>query len=286
MGLLGKTLSLIVVLEVLMSFRPSVGLAQRALIEPTVATIFADLSLTGLTDKSSGVYTDLQMVLAKALRDNRRDFLDMNGEVRSASDIQSEFSAYCADGDFADRVFWVKKSENSLLLQFSCVKDGEQPRLQERLYSALVVNPPGFEAWRLVELKMLAADLEPEAEFRFKPASGSGSAITRATIAISGAVLMSASAARKQFPGGPDKVYHAVATSLIASGSATYLNMVEEMSPERAALAGGALSLLIGAAKETADPYIGGNRSRQDMKANLLGGAIGSLTVYLSFKFR
>lgn len=283
MGRPGKFLGLI---AALMSIQPSLGLAQRTIFEPPVTAILSELSLSGLTDKSSGSYADLQQILVKALRENRRDFLDINGGVRSASEIQSEFSTYCADGDFADRVFWIKKSENSILLQFSCVKDGEQPRLQERLYSALVVNQPRTGIWQLAELKMLAADLEPEAEFRFKPASESSNAITRATVAISGAVLMSAAAAKNRFPGQPDKVYHAVATSLIASGSAAYLNMAEEMSPESAALAGGALSILLGAAKEVADPYIGGNRSRQDMKANLIGGAIGSVTVYLSFKFR
>ncbi len=53
----------------------------------------------------------------------------------------------------------------------------------------------------------------------------------------------------------------------------------------KSALAGGAVSLLIGGAKEALDPTWGGNRSKEDMKANLIGTALGTVTVYLSFKF-
>jgi hypothetical protein len=57
------------------------------------------------------------------------------------------------------------------------------------------------------------------------------------------------------------------------------------MSLVKSALAGGAVSLLIGGAKEALDPTWGGNRSKEDMKANLIGTALGTVTVYLSFKF-
>lgn len=255
--------------------------------QPPVPTrvLFSELSLAGLTDKSTGIYTDIQQMLSQALQVNRRDFVDLNQELRSAAEIREEFLAFCADGDFADRVSWTKKGAESVELQFSCVKDGDYPRLRERLYTASLNLSPYSQNWELVNLKMLAADLAPESKFQLKPGPSGGNAITRATIAISGAMLLSAAAAKGQYPGQRDKVLHAAGTGLVAAGSAAYFHFVEEMSPERAALAGGALSILLGAAKEAADPYSGGVRSRHDMKANLLGGALGSVTVYLSFKF-
>ncbi len=249
------------------------------------SAILAELSTAGTTDKSSVVYADTQQMLSQALLSNRRDFVDMNNESRSAGDIRDEFLAFCADGDFADRVYWLKKSADTLELQFSCVKDGDSPRLRERLYMATINLSANSSDWELADLKMLAADVAPESQIRFKPVSIGGNAVTRATIAISGAALLSRSAAKRGFPGQRDKVLHAAGTGIVAAGSAAYFHFVEEMSPERAALAGGALSILLGATKEALDPHTGGVRSAQDMRANLLGGTLGTITVYLSFKF-
>lgn len=247
--------------------------------------IVADLSHTGMVDKSTTTYTDVLGLFIQSLKSDESMFVDFNQKPISASEVRNEFLTFCADGDYSDRAHWLKKSDGSLKVQFSCVKDGEYPALRERLYVATLRTNPDTLRLDLADLKLLSADLAPESQIRIKAKGDGSSAITRATIAISGAMLLSAAAAKREYPGRRDSVMHSAATGLIAASSAAYLNIVEEMSPEKAALAGGALSILVGGAKEAVDPYAGGVRSRQDMKSNLLGGAVGAVTVYMSFIF-
>ncbi|MDZ4082130.1 MAG: hypothetical protein U1E10_04280, partial [Bdellovibrionales bacterium] len=218
---------------------------------------------------------------------------DANRSV-PADDIMDDFASYCLDSDYSDRVAWRRGNGNTLWLQFSCLKDGEYPAIRERLF-VMTVSPDFAKPvdkklktqWNLIDLRLLSANVEPGSKLELKPTSGMGmkSPIARAAVAISGAVLLSTMVASRSMPNQQDKALHAGVSGVLAAGAAAYFHFVQDMSPEKSALAGGAVSLLIGASKEALDPTWGGNRSKQDMKANMIGAALGTVTVYLSFKF-
>lgn len=254
------------------------------------------LNSQGLNPKDSTVYLNLSKVAAMALKNNLIPFVDAaTGKMPvPAEEIVEDFTTYCLDSDFSDKVAWRRNAGDALWLQFSCLKDGEYPAIRERLF-VLAVSPDRVQPfdsklqtrWSLVDLRLLAANIEPGSTIELTPSLGLGikSPVARAAVAISGAVLLSTFAARKAMPGERNNVFHSGASGLLAAGTAAYFHFVQDMSPEMSALAGGAVSLLLGGGKEALDPKFGGNRSKGDMKANLLGAALGTVTVHLSFKF-
>jgi hypothetical protein len=254
------------------------------------------LNSQGITGKESSVYSNLARVAGLALKNNVIPFVDAatGGGPIPAADIVEDFTAYCLDSDYSDKVAWRRSAGEALWLQFSCLKDGDYPAIRERLF-VLSVSPDRAQLldsksqtrWSLVDLRLLAANVEPGSTIELTPSSGLGmkSPLARAAVAISGAVLLSTFAADRAMPGKRDSILHSGASGLLAASAAAYFHFVQDMSPEKSALAGGAVSLLIGGAKETLDPSFGGNRSKGDMKANLIGAALGTVTVYLSFKF-
>ena len=250
----------------------------------------------GINSKDSLVYANLAKVAAIALKQNLLPFVDSSvaGKSVPSEVIIEDFSAYCLDSDFTDKVAWRRGRGDSLWLQFSCLKDGEYPAIRERLFVMTVSSDfakPMTSSlqtnWSLIDLRLLSANIEPGSKLELKSNSESGmkSSVARAAVAISGAVLLSTFVANRAMPGQQDKKLHSGVSGILAAGAASYFHFVQDMSPEKSALAGGAVSLLIGGGKEALDPTWGGNRSKQDMKANLIGAALGSVTVYLSFKF-
>ncbi|MBN8540125.1 MAG: hypothetical protein J0L82_07025 [Deltaproteobacteria bacterium] len=244
----------------------------------------------GINGKDSVIYANLGKVAALALRQNREPIVDpvVGGAPLSGEGISEEFANYCLDADFSDKVAWRRAEGGEIWLQFSCLKDGEYPAIRERLFVITTAPVSGRAGtWKLVDLQLLSADIEPGSKLEFKSAAGSGfkSPIARATVAITGAVLLSALAAKRTYPGQDDKVHHSVAAGVLAAGAASYLHFIIGMSPEKSAMAGGAISLLVGGGKEVLDPLFTGVRSKHDMKANTFGAVLGTVTVYLSFKF-
>ena len=237
----------------------------------------------GINGKDSELYAQLGKLAAKAINLNRTPYVDSVDAGRSvtAESIRDDFSTYCLDSDYSDKVAWRRGQSGEIWLQFSCLKDGEYPAIRERLFSLTIAHGD------LIDFRLLSANIEPGATLEVKATSVGGmkSPIARATVAITGAILLSAAGAKRSYPGQDDKVHHSVASGVLAAGTAAYFHFVHEMSPEKAALAGGALSVLIGGSKEALDPHFTGVRSKHDMKANLIGAAIGTVTVYLTFKF-
>jgi hypothetical protein len=269
--------------------RPDVRLAVHQIVPGAIDSI-------GISSKDSLVYANLAKVAAIALKQNLLPFVDssVTGKSVPSEEIIEDFSAYCLDSDFTDKVAWRRGTGDSLWLQFSCLKDGEYPAIRERLFvmtvsadSAKPMTSNLQTNWSLIDLRLLSANIEPGSKLELKPISESGmkSPVARAVVAISGAVLLSTFVANRAMPGQQDKKFHSGVSGILAAGAASYFHFVQDMSLEKSALAGGAVSLLIGGAKEALDPTWGGHRSKQDMKANLMGAALGSVTVYLTFKF-
>lgn len=254
------------------------------------------LNSQGLNSKDSTVYLNLSKVAAMALKNSLIPFVDAatGGRPIPAEDIVEDFSSYCLDADYSDKLAWRRSAEGSLWLQFSCIKDGDYPAIRERLF-VLSVSPDLAQPldsklqtrWSLVDFRLLSANIEPGSKLELTPSPGLGmkSPLARAAVAISGAVLLSTFAAKRAMPAERDKTLHSGLSGFLAAGTAAYFHFVQDMSPEMSALAGGAVSLLIGGSKEALDPKFGGNRSIGHMKANSIGAALGAVTLNLSFKF-
>lgn len=284
---------------------------ERAKAESVGPTWMDDLNMPlpgqfnslGMTGKDSVVYSNLSKVALSALKSNRIPFVKtgFGGSPIAVETILEDFSAFCLDHDANDKIAWRRGTGHALWLQFSCLKDGDFPAIRERLFT-MTLTPELAEPqrsakgqkkssqalqWSLVDFQQLAAEVEPGSTLELKSSDGTGlkSPIARATIAVTGAILFSSLAAKNSSNQSRGNSHHIIASGVLAAGSASYFHFVQDMAPEKAALAGGALSLLIGGSKETLDPYLGGVRSRHDMKANLIGATLGTVTVYLSFKF-
>lgn len=265
-------------------------LAAAPLTDDLDSSLPGSRSSIGINGKESVIYGNLGKVALLALKQNQAPIVDPvpGGASVATEAVSEEFSTYCLDSDFSDKVAWRRRDNGEIWLQFSCLKDGEYPAIRERLFVLTIAPVEGkTSAWKLLDFRLLSANIEPGSKLEFKPQETSGmrSPVARATVAITGAVLLSAIAANRSYPNQDDKIHHAVASGVLAAGAASYFHFIKDMSPEKSALAGGAISILVGGGKEALDPVFNGVRSKHDMKANMLGVALGTVTVYLSFKF-
>jgi hypothetical protein len=259
----------------------------------------APLGMAGMSSKSNAVYRELVEQVYSEFKKTRSTFIDLSRGERPASEFQDEFAQYCMDGDSADVVSWLTSGDSSRKISFSCVLEGEFPRIRERLFVFMIRDG------QLVDIQVASADLPTGANFRHSPVSRLSDAGTSKTgrkfkpwessneaddvlVAVSGAMVTGGVTASKV--GGvfePKELTsrEAVSGAMISGLGAAISHFIFNMAPSASGLSGGGLTLALEDMNDgVPDPLTGRPRRRVDRKGDDNGG-LGPISLRLTFKF-
>lgn len=241
----------------------------------------------GISAKKTASYSRFSQRALRNLEQNRDPFLALNHAETSPEKVREDFSNFCLDGDSSDIVSWKTSSDGVLQVAFSCVLDGEFPKLRERLFVFK------FFEKNLIDIQVGAAEPEEVAEEDLAKASKTEKLETSSptpflrthaghvVIAISSSMLKSGAAALNNRDQGRERIEiatlpfkemgkGAALSGLVAAAG----NFIFDLAPDSQGLAGGALSAAINEVHERRDPVTG---QRQTI--------VTPLTLRLSFKF-
>jgi hypothetical protein len=227
------------------------------------------LSGQGIAAKGSGSYARAFEAISEATIET-----SSNGS-RDVLISVSKFNQLCGDSDSLDQVEWSASDRGVVTAIFTCVDffGSEKPNEGTTFTFAL-------------DQRYGNLILAKQFDFKREVAAGNKSRIVMIqTAAFFGSAAAAVGVAAKVFPGETDKKLHAGTSAGMAAAIASVARHYFGLSKNMSMLAGGLGSCTIGAAKESADPYIHGHRSRDDMKADIIGCILGAVGARIAFEF-
>ncbi len=240
----------------------------------------------GMTQKGSPVYQEIGDSVFDDFQKVRGGFVGLNKSDVSPKMLKEDFSNYCLDNDFSDLVSWQTTRNGTVKVTFSCVLDGETPRIRERLFVF------SFQNQNLVDIQVAAADIAPESKSNISKQLAQSDFFSGSTgkvvVAVSGAMLSSgvtaATARNGEFASG-NLVKGAGAGAIAAGLSAAMNHLLFDMAPAPSGMAGGALTIALADINDSVlDPLTGQPRGMARRKADSQSG-LGPVSVQLTFKF-